>query len=85
MPATLRTPPSRWTAGSKTIELRKALEQVHAQARANPCPAAGDEPSNHSDILPANYLGALGSPSDKSLRHVASEPTVSPHYFSESC
>lgn len=27
MPATLKTPPSRWTAGSKTIELRKALER----------------------------------------------------------
>src|SRR5688572_18475333 len=50
-----------------------------------PCPAAGDGTSNHSDILPANYLGALGSPSDKSLRHVASELALSPHYFSESC
>src|SRR5215208_2537578 len=27
MPTTLRPPPSRWTAGSKTIELRKALER----------------------------------------------------------
>jgi hypothetical protein len=85
MPATLRPLPSRWTAGFKTIELRKALERCTRRGRANPCPAAGDGPSNHSDILPANFLGALGSPSDKSLRHVASEPTLSPHNFSESC
>jgi hypothetical protein len=85
MPATLRTPPSRWTAGIEDNRATQGTGTVFAQAGANPCPAAGDRPSNHSDILPANYLGALGSPSDKSLRHVASEPTVSPHYFSEYC
>jgi hypothetical protein len=56
MPATLRTPPSRWTAGIEDNRATQGTGTVHAQARANPCPAAGDGPSNHSDILPANYL-----------------------------